>query len=169
MALLALMKIAGASGESRYPGFTEWIELQTWSWGVKAETTWTKGGGASVGKPNPGEMEWEHYYDRSSPVILKFICSGNMFDTVELRMFKTTGAGQVVSENTTFFHMFMSGVFMTSVDNSATEEGNVLQKVQMVFKEVEIKYRPQESLGAGVGKLLAAVPYKWDIPCGTVG
>jgi type VI secretion system Hcp family effector len=172
MALLALMHISGAEGESRYEGMEPWIELQTWSWGVKAETTWTKGGGASVGKPNPGEMEWEHYYDSSSPMILNYICSGNMFDSVELRMFKTTGAGQVITaktwQQTCFFRAVMNGVFITSVDNSATEEGNVLQKVQMVFKEMEIIYRPQQSVGRDAGKLLAPKRYKWDIPAGTV-
>jgi type VI secretion system Hcp family effector len=166
MALLALMKISGANGESRYPSpYDTWIELQSWDWGVKAETSWTKGGGASVGKPNPGEMNWEHYYDKSSPTILKFICSGAMFDTVEMKMFKTTGASQITQDGTTFFHMIMNGVFITSVDNKASDEGNIVQTVQMVFKDVEIVYRPQDNKK---GTLLGAVPFKWDIPGGKV-
>src|SRR5258706_7793086 len=97
--LNALMKISKADGESKLVEFPNWIEIQSWDWEVESETSWTKGGGASVGKPNPGKMNWEHYFDKSSPVILRYICSGAMFDTVELRMFK--GTGQTTQTGTT--------------------------------------------------------------------
>ena len=127
--LNALMKISNnCKGESRLAGYDGWIELQAWDWEVEAETSWTKGGGASVGKPNPGKMNWEHYYDRSSPVILKYICSGAMFDKIELKMFKGTGKGTQTSALSNYFTMTMEGAFITKVSNSATEEGNVLQK-----------------------------------------
>ena len=84
MALNALMKISNAAGESKLDGFSGWIEIQSWDWEVEAETSWTKGGGASVGKPNPGKMNWEHYFDKSAPVILRYISSGAMFDKIEM-------------------------------------------------------------------------------------
>ena len=43
-----------AEGESIQKGKEKWVEIQGWDWEVEAETSWTKGGGASVGKPNPG-------------------------------------------------------------------------------------------------------------------
>ena len=52
-----------ADGESIQKGKEKWIEIQGWDWEVEAETSWTKGGGASVGKPNPGKMNFEHYFD----------------------------------------------------------------------------------------------------------
>lgn len=168
MALNALLWIKGAKGETKVGGATStyakegWIELQGWDWEVEAETSWTKGGGASVGKPNPGKMNWEHYYDSSSPTILKFIFSGQMFDTMKLHMLKGTGSikGQAV-----FFEMEMNGVFITKVANSATEEGNVVQKVEMVFKDVTFTYRPQSDASGTLG---GAVSVGWDIPAGTV-
>ena len=173
MALNALMKISNADGESTQEDFQNWIEVQAWDWEVEAETSWTKGGGASVGKPNPGKMNWEHFFDKSSPVILKYICSGASFETVELRMFKSTGAPSMTKKDGDkgagqFFTMLMSGAFITKCSNSATDEGNVLQKVEMVFKEVEIKYRPQISTGKLAGTLGADLPFKWDIPAGKV-
>jgi type VI secretion system secreted protein Hcp len=160
MALNALINISGASGESKIK--EKWIEIQGWDWEVEAETSWTKGGGASVGKPNPGKMNWEHYYDTSSNSILTFIWSGRAFETITLNMMKGTGSaggGQQV-----FFEMVMQGVFITKVANSATEEGNVLQKVEMVFKDVFFSYRAQKSNGA----LEPAVSCGWDIPAGKV-
>jgi len=163
--LNALMKISKADGESRLVEFPNWIEVQSWDWEVEAETSWTKGGGASVGKPNPGKMNWEHYFDKSSPVILRYICSGAMFDTVELKMFKGTGQQTQTSVTSHFFNMLMEGVFITKVNQSATEEGNILQKVEMVFKKVTLNYKPQDDRK---GSTAAPIGVIWDIPGGKV-
>lgn len=45
-----------ADGESIQKGKEKWVEIQGWDWEVEADTSWTKGGGASVGKPNPGKL-----------------------------------------------------------------------------------------------------------------
>jgi type VI secretion system Hcp family effector len=166
MSLNAVMKISNAPGESVLDNFAGWIELQGWDWEVEAETSWTKGGGASVGKPNPGKMNWEHFFDKSSPAIMNNICSGKSFEEMNLRMFKGTGAKAATKDF--FFSMDMHGVFITKVSNSATDEGNVLQKVEMVFKHVLISYRPQISTGKLAGTLEAPLPFEWDIPAGKV-
>ena len=149
-----------ADGESIQKGKEKWIEIQGWDWEVEAETSWTKGGGASVGKPNPGKMNWEHYFDTSSTVILGYICTGKAFPKVELQMMKTTGS----ATPETYFTMTMEGAFITKVSNSGTEEGNVVQKVEMVFKTVKIDYKRQNPKDGTLG---AARTYNWDIPAGT--
>jgi type VI secretion system Hcp family effector len=149
-----------AEGESIQKGKEKWIEIQGWDWEIEAETSWTKGGGASVGKPNPGKMNWEHYFDTSSTVIMGYICTGKAFPTVILEMMKTTGS----ATPETYFTMTMEGAFITKVSNSGTEEGNVTQKVEMVFKTVKIEYKPQDNKS---GKLGTVKTYNWDIPAGT--
>jgi hypothetical protein len=47
-----------ADGESIQKGKEKWVEILGWDWEVEAETSWTKGGGSSVGKPNPGKMKF---------------------------------------------------------------------------------------------------------------
>ncbi len=149
-----------ADGESIQKGKEKWIEIQGWDWEVEAESSWTKGGGASVGKPNPAKLNFEHYFDTSSTVILGYICTGKAFPKLQLEMMKTTGAGTPE----TYFTMMMEGAFITKVSNSGTEEGNVVQKVELVFKTVKIEYKPQDNK---TGKLMAAKTYNWDIPGGT--
>ena len=149
-----------ADGESIQKGKEKWIEIRGWDWEVEAETSWTKGGGASVGKPQPGKMTFEHYFDTSSTVVLGYICSGKAFPKAELQMMKTTGKGSPE----TYFTMAMEGAFITKVSNSGTEDGNVMQKVEMVFKTVKIEYKPQDNK---TGKLGAVKTYNWDIPAGT--
>ena len=167
MALNAFLKIGKAEGEAKQgkygPTKEKWLELQAWDWEVEAETSWTKGGGASVGKPNPGKMNFEHYFDRSSHLILGYICTGTSFDLVQLEMCKGTGAE--IPE--AFFFMQMKEAFITKVANSATDDGNVLQKVELVFKWVSIDYKSQGPPWAPkAGALSPPLNFNWDIPGG---
>jgi type VI secretion system Hcp family effector len=121
-----------ADGESVQKGKEKWVQIQAWDWEVEAETSWTKGGGASVGKPNPGRLTFQHYFDTASTVNLGYICTGKAFPKAELDMMKTTGAGSPE----TYFSMVMEGIFITKVANSGTDDGNIIQKVEVVFKSV---------------------------------
>ena len=61
--------------------------------------------------------------------------------------------------------MTMEDVFITKVSNTGTEEGNIIQKVETVFKTVKIEYKAQDNR---TGSLGAVKSYNWDIPSGTV-
>ena len=163
MALSAFMNFSGARGESKQQGYEGWVEIQGWDWDISAETSWIKGGGASVGKPNPGAMNFEHYYDSASPAIMAFICSGKSFDTVKLHMCKTTGGQKLEA----FFMMTLTDAFITKVACSADDTGNVVQKVELVFKQVEIDYKEQKGTPGKPGALGPPINYKWNIPAGT--
>jgi type VI secretion system secreted protein Hcp len=180
MSLNALMKISRAAGESKVKtaekSYENYIELQGWEWEVEADTSWTKGGGASVGKPNPGKLSFEHYFDTASCNIMRYIFSGQSFDTIDLHMLKGTGDMKGQKE---FFVMNMKDAFITKVTNTATDDGNVVQKVELVFKEVTFVYRPQSdpppappgktgSGGPPPGSLGADRTVTWDIPAGKV-
>lgn len=149
-----------ADGESTQKSKEKWVEIQGWDWEVSADTSWTRGGGASVGKPSPGKLTIEHAFDTSSPVILGYICTGKAFPKVELQMMRTTGRGSPE----TYFTMTMEGAFITRVSNNGTAEGDVAQKVELVFKTVRIDYKPQNPRDGTLG---AAKSYNWDIPAGT--
>ena len=60
----------------------------------------------------------------------------------------------------------MKEAFITKVNQSATDEGNVLQKVEMVFKYIEIKYSQQGLNTKFPGALTPAGQFDWDIPAG---
>ena len=149
-----------ADGESIQKGKEKWIELQGWDWEVEAESSWTHGAGASVGKPNPGKLHWRHYFDSASTVLLGFICTGKSFPKAEIQMLKTTGAGTPE----TYLTVTMEGVFMTKVAQAGTEDGHVTQQVEMVFKAVKIEYKPQNNK---TGQLGAGKVFNWNIPEGT--
>ena len=149
-----------ADGESIQKGKEKWVEIQAWDWEVEAETSWTKGGGASVGKPNPGKLNFVHLFDSASIVILGTICTGRAFPKMELQAMRTTGKG--VPE--TYFTMTMEGAFITKVSNAGSEEGNISQAVSLVFKSVKIEYKGQDTK---TGALMPSRIFSWDIPAGT--
>lgn len=149
-----------AAGESTQKGMEKWVEIRGWDWEVEAESSWTKGGGASVGKPNPGKFRFEHRFDTSSTVILGYICTGKSFPKCQLQVRTTTSK----TTPATYFTMTMEGAFITKVMNAGTEEGAVMQQVEMVFKTVKIEYKAQDSKTGALG---AAKVFNWDIPAGT--
>lgn len=145
-----------ADGESTEAGKEKWIEVQGWDWTVEAESSWTKGGGASVGKPVPGRLRWEHRFDLASPVIIGFICTGKAFPKVELQMTRADGDGAPQ----TYFTMKLEGVFVTKVAHASADDGTITQDVEMVFKKVAIEYKPQSSADGSFGQ---AKTVEWDI------
>ncbi|WP_336518211.1 Hcp family type VI secretion system effector [Pollutibacter soli] len=150
-----------ADGESIVKGKEKWVEVQGWDWEVEAESSWTKGGGASVGKPNPGKLNFEHRFDSSSTVILGFICSGKSFPKAELQIAKQ--GGRAVPE--TFFTMTMESVFITKASNFGTADGTIIQKVELVFKTVKIEYKVQDNRTGAFG---SPKNFAWDISSGIV-
>ena len=150
-----------ADGESVQKGKEKWIEIQGFDVEIEAESSWTKGGGASVGKPNPGKLNLETSFNSASTVVMSYICSGKAFPKVQLEMMKTTGKGSPE----TYFTLMMEGGYITKVSSAGTEEGNVTQKIEMVFKTMRVEYKPQDNKN---GSLLAAKTFKWDIQAGTV-
>ena len=149
-----------ADGESIQKGKEKWVEIRGWDWEVEAESSWTKGGGASVGKPNPGKLSFIHLFDTASPVILGYLCTGKAFPKMELQMLKTTGKGSPE----TYFTMTMEGAFITKVSNAGMEDGSVTQRVELVFKTVKIDYKAQNNKDGTLG---TAKTFTWDIPAGT--
>jgi type VI protein secretion system component Hcp len=93
-------------------------------------------------------------------MVMGTLCNGRAFPKVELQMTRTTG--KAVPE--TYFTMRMESAFITKVSNSATEEGNVTQRCEMVFEVVTIEYRPLDSKSGALGP---PTTFDWDIPAGT--
>ena len=136
--------LQGESLQKGHEGTSGWIEIGDWSWDVEADTSYTKGTGAAVGKPQPGTLSFTHYYDKSSPVIMKMIVQGTHFKKMEIDMMKATGgtAGQKC-----YFQLKAKDVFITKVSSKGGEDGAVSQDVDVVFKEVSIGYKMQKNDG----------------------
>ena len=149
-----------ATGESKHAtnsGKKGWIEISDWSWDIEADTSYLKGGGAAVGKPQPGTLSFSHYYDRASPTIMAKIVMGKHFPKVWIVMLKQTGAPDGQGEP--YFGLTMQECFITKVSSKGAEDGSVTQDVEMVFKVVSVGYRQQKEDGS----LEPQINFGWDI------
>jgi type VI secretion system secreted protein Hcp len=136
--------INGESLQKGHAGADGWIEINDWGWDVEAETSFTKGTGSAVGKATPGTFSFTHYYDKSSPVIMKMIVMGMHFKTMEVDMLKATGAKEGPE---LFFQIKAKDVFITKVSSKGGEDGAVSQDIECVFKEVRFGYKMQTNAG----------------------
>jgi type VI secretion system secreted protein Hcp len=148
----------GESQQDSHQGSKGWIEIGDWSWDIESETSFLKGAGASVGKPQPGSMSISHYYDLASPVIMSKIVQGTHFEEVHIVMLKQTGSESGKGE--VYYGMTMRNVFITKVSTKGGEDGSVNQDVEFVFKDVAIGYKPQDGAKGGLG---TQVNFIWDI------
>jgi type VI secretion system secreted protein Hcp len=148
----------GESTHSSHNGENGWIEISDWSWDIEADTSFLKGAGASVGKPQPGSLSFSHYYDKSSPEIMRKIVQGKHFTKVTILMLKQTGA--VDGQGEPYFGIRMEEAFITKVSSKGAEDGSVTQDVEMVFKVIAVAYSPQKLKGGGLD---TPRHFEWDI------
>jgi type VI secretion system secreted protein Hcp len=148
----------GESTHETHNGKAGWIEISDWSWDIEADTSFLKGAGASVGKPQPGSLSFSHYYDTASPTIMLKIVQGKHFPLVHILMLKQTGEASGKGEP--YFGMTMKEGFVTKVSSKGAEDGSVTQDVEMVFKSISVGYKPQKLEGGGLDKQR---DFGWDI------
>lgn len=158
----SFIKFAGVTpGESiqeGHHGDEGWIEIGDWSWDIESETSFLKGGGASVGKPTPGTLSFSHYFDVSSSVLLHKIVSGTHFTDVTIHMLKQVG--DEAGKPATYFEVLMLEAFVTKVGTKAEEDGSISQDVEMVFKQISLGYKAQKNDGTLEA---SAIPFNWNI------
>ena len=148
----------GESTHETHNGDKGWIEISDWNWDIEADTSFLKGAGASVGKPQPGTLSFSHYYDTASPVIMLKIVQGKHFGKVHIVMLKQTGEASGKGEP--YFGITLEEAFITKVSSKGAEDGSVTQDVDMVFKTISVGYKPQKLVGGGLDK---QKDFNWDI------
>ena len=153
--------VKGESFQDGHGGDKGWIEIGDWSWDIEAETSFLKGGGASVGKATPGTLSFSHFWDLSSSVILTKIVAGTHFDTVTIHMLKQIGDKD--GKPATYFEIVVKDAYVTKVSSKAGEDGAINQDVEMVFKEIVVGYKAQKN----TGELETSIPFNWSITTGT--
>jgi type VI secretion system secreted protein Hcp len=146
-------------GDSTDPQHLNEIVLLSYSLGVTAETSWTKGGGASVGKPNPGDFQFTAAMNRSVPTILKYITTGKAAPSATLTV-RSDGVGN--KPGFEYAKYTFEGMFFTSVGQGLTGEGRAVSASSGVYKTLKV-----EQFAPGTTTPVSCV--LWDIPAGTAG
>jgi type VI secretion system secreted protein Hcp len=146
--------IVGDSTDPQHPGE---IVLLSYSLGVTAESSWTKGGGASVGKPNPGDFQFTAELNRPIPTIAKYITTGKAAQKATLTVRSDAVGNKAGFE---YAKYTFEGAFFTSVGQGLNGLGRAVSAVSFIYKTMKAElFAP--------GSTAAVSCVLWDIPAGT--
>jgi type VI protein secretion system component Hcp len=122
--------VEGVDGESRDPGHENQIRGFHYSETWRADSSWTKGGGASVGKPVLGPAVFTKVGGKASQALKRNIARGTSIPKVTFEFYEATREGPPkLSYRITYQEVFVVGV------SEKTVEGVVLDEIQLIFKK----------------------------------
>ena len=128
-----------ADGESNQKGHEKRVQLLGWDWGSKPSPAGPKAA-VRVSANRPGTPHLHVRLNRSSNVAHGYICTGRAFPKIQLDVTRVTGTGKPEA----YFVMTMSGAFVTKISLAASDEGQISQRIELIFKTVAIDYKAQD-------------------------
>jgi type VI secretion system secreted protein Hcp len=154
----AFLKLSDIAGDSTDPQHPNEIALLSYSFGMEAESSWTRGGGVSVGKPNPGDLRITAATDRSLAGMVGKITEGKNSPTAVLSVRSSAPGNRTGFE---YIRYTFTGVFFTSVDQALAGNGRAVTGASMIYRTLQI-----EQFSPANGTRVSCV--SWDIPAGAV-
>ncbi|MEJ8824232.1 Hcp family type VI secretion system effector [Variovorax humicola] len=150
------LKLNGIEGESPDAAHKNEIEVLSFDWKIKQESTMHAGSGGGAGKATVEDLEFVHYVDRSSPNLMKYCLTGKHVPEAMLTVRK---AGGTPLE---YLKFTFTDVIITSVapKGSNKDELRVLETVRLSFSKVKQEYTVQNAQGGSGGAITAGYDIK---------
>ena len=146
-------KIGDIKGESLDSKHKDTIEVTSWSWGVSQSGTMAHGTGGGEGKSTFHDFSFNHFIDKSSPVLFKSCATGEHIKEATITVRKA-GKGQQE-----FLIIKMNDIIITSVSPSVSGDGSAsTENVSLQFAKVDLEYKAQKADGS----LDAGIHFKYD-------
>jgi len=148
------MLMQNIAGDATAKGHENWIRVSSLDWTLVAESSWTAGGGASVGKPNPGKMVLNLPTGVWSQFFVRLITQGKAVPKVVVDATATDGRP--------LYRMTVEGFFVTSYGLASVTTTPLPQDhLEGVFKIVKLEFYAT----AADGRLITTV-VDWNIATG---
>ena len=148
------LKLDDIKGESQDKDHSDWIDVLAWSWGISNSGSFHVGGGGGVGKPSFGDMAITKYLDASSPILMKYVATGDHFTTGTLICRKPGGT------KLEYMKIDLKNVLITSIsDGGSGGESLLTESISLNFQSFEVHYKEQKDDGSGG----PAISFDWNI------
>src|SRR5262245_22090259 len=129
------------------------FDVADFSFDIDALTSWTSGGGASVGKPNPAPLIVDLEPGADLNGFIKDITEGKLFPNVRLE-----GVTAAADGAQTVYDLRLEGVFVSKVTDT-----NGVDHLELVYKAVILTTTAQNPDGTfGTPQTIG-----WNVPTGT--
>lgn len=153
------LKIGDIKGESKERNHKDWIDVDSFYWGITRNATvgtGSGGRGAAIGSP----LSWTQWLDSSVPQLFSGVATGKRFQDATLDVAaETTDAGRIV-----YFQMLFEDVSLTALNlNGAggNSEG-VRAAGALVYSKLVMTYWPLDNNG----RVGAPITGTWDFSDG---
>lgn len=141
----ALILIAGINGESQQSGFTNYIELDSISWGAASEVD-ISNKGMSAGKPHLQDLNMTFGLDSASFQIIQNLSKGTHIANATFCGRKAGGGGT----NFTYLIITLTGVIVHSFSFGGGSSGIPSASLSLAYEQVQYQYFTQDTSSGGV-------------------
>lgn len=136
------LQIDGIKGESTDREHNDWIDIESFSWGLTHTASSGGGGGSSTGKVSFSDLAWTQLVDVSTPKFFLNVANGKHIRKVTLDVAAPGGKGVPV----TFFQMVFTDTVGSALKINGS--GNLLADAAMTSgSTVLLRYRAQDGKG----------------------
>ena len=155
MAVNMYLYIDGVKGEAQAKGFTNWIDIYSYSVGASNPTSVGTGTGSGAGKVDISSMSIQKSVDTATPSLFLNCASGKHFPKAQLKVLEAGGESPVE-----FLVVDFTQVFIDSINWGASSGGGKpSESVSFSFASIQFTYTPQTATGAAG----SPVPFGWNI------
>ena len=135
------LKIDGIAGESTDKSHKDWIDIDSFAWGLTL-TTSSAGGSSAVGKASFSDFAWSQSVDISTPKWFLQVATGKHVPTATLDVVRTGG-----DANALFFQMIFTGTLGTRMNISGGGDTLYESAAMTSGETVKLRYRAQDDKG----------------------
>lgn len=132
--------INGVNGESQAVGMTNYIELDSFSFGASNPAD-VGGKGLAAGKASLSDFSFSCALDSASYQILKNLYNGTHISTVTFAGRKTGGGGTPYL----YLQAIMTNCYVTSHSTGGGATGVPSQSVSIAYEQIEFQYYTQDT------------------------
>lgn len=137
------LKIGDIKGESKERNHKDWIDVDSFYWGITKNATVGSGSrrGSAIGSP----LSWTQWLDSSVPQLFSGVATGKRFEEATLDVVaETTDAGRIV-----YFQMLFEDVGLTALNLNGASGNNGLVHAAgaLVYSRLVMTYWPLDSRG----------------------
>lgn len=154
MAVDMFIKIGDIKGEAQDSKHKEEIDVLAWSWGGSQSGTTHMGGGGGSGKVSVQDLSFTKFVDKSTPTLIKHLCTGTHIKECLLTVRKAGGTP------VEYIKLKLMDCIVTSLSTGGSGgEDRITENVTINFAKFQYDFTPQDQ----TGKAGAVITATWNI------
>ena len=154
-----LLEIENIQGETKQEGYTNFIDVESYSWGMSQQGSWAVGGGGAVGKASISDFSFACKPGKHTAQLMKAVVQGNHPNKAKLVCRKAGGDANTYE----YYIVEFENLIISGVSESGAGEGSNYASVTFAFKKVTFDYKEQ----LNDGTVQSAAKASYDQSTGT--